>query len=63
MDNIPEVKPHKNKKKISFNLSIICQRYNSSLEITKSILETFLVTLIDRCKKHRSYKDSKTDRL
>ena len=46
---------------------MICQSYNSSLEITKSILETSLVTLSDRCKKHRYYKDRKltefTDRI
>ena len=51
MGNIPEVTPHKKKKKIYFNLCIICQSYNSSLEITKSILETYLVTLIDRKEK------------
>ena len=37
------------------------------MEITKSILETSLVTLIDRCKKRRYYKDRKlkefTDRI
>ena len=37
------------------------------MEITKNILETSLVTLIDRCKKRRYYKDSKvtefTDRI
>ena len=41
------------------NLRIICQSHNSSLEITKNFLETSLVTLIDRCKKRRYYKDSK----
>ena len=59
MDNIPEVTPHEKKKKIHFNLRIIRQSHNSSLEITKNILETSSVTLIDRCKKHRYYKDSK----
>ena len=48
-------------------MCIVCQKHNSSLEITKSILETSLVTLIDRRKKHRYYKDSKvaefTDRI
>ena len=67
MDRIPEVTPHKKKKKIDQNLCIICQSHNSSLEITKNILETFLVTLIDRYKKRRYYKDSKvtefTDRI
>ena len=43
----------------SQNFCIICQSYNSSLEITKGILETSLVTLIDQCKKHRYYKDRK----
>ena len=37
------------------------------MEITKNILETSLVTLIDRCKKRRYYKDRKlkefTDRI
>ena len=37
------------------------------MEITKSILETSLITLIDRCKKRRYYKDLKlteyTDRI
>ena len=37
------------------------------MEITKSILETSLVTLIDQCKKHRYYKYRKltefTDRI
>ena len=47
------------KKKIYLNLCIICQSYNSSLEITNSILETYLVTLIDRCKKRKYYKDRK----
>ena len=51
----------------SQNFCIICQSYNSSLEITKSILETSLVTLIDQCKKHRYYKYRKlmefTDRI
>ena len=51
----------------SQNFCIICQSYNSSLEITKSILEKSLVTLIDRCKKRRYYKDRKltefTDRI
>ena len=47
------------KKKIYFNWCIICQSYNSSLEITKSILQTSLVTLIDRCKKHSYYKHRK----
>ena len=46
---------------------IICQSYNSSLEITKGILETSLVTLIDWCKKRIYYKDRKltefTDRI
>ena len=67
MDNIPEVAPHKKKKKICFNLCNICQSYNSSLEIKKSILETCLVTLIDRCKKRKYCKDRKltefTDRI
>ena len=48
-------------------MCIVCQEHNSSLEITKSILETSLVTLIDRRKKRRYYKDSKvtefTDRI
>ena len=52
---------------IYFNSSIICQSYNSSLKIAKSILETYWVTLIDRCKKQRYYKDRKltefTDRI
>ena len=52
---------------IYFNSSIICQSYNSSLNIAKSILETYWVTLIDRCKKQRYYKDRKltefTDRI
>ena len=47
------------KKKIYFNLCIICQSYNSSLEITKSILQISLVTLIDRCNKHSCYKHRK----
>ena len=58
MDNIPEVTPH-TKKKIYLNLCIICQSYNSSLKITKSILEIYLVTLIDRYKKRKYYKDRK----
>ena len=66
MDNIPEVNLTK-KRKNYFNQCIICQSYNSSLEITKSILKTSLVTLIDRCKKRRYYKDRKlkefTDRI
>ena len=67
MGRILEVTPHKKKKKIDLNLCIICQSHNSSLEITKNILETSLVTLIDRCKKRRYYKGSKvtefTDRI
>ena len=59
MENIPEITPHKKKKKIDFNLCMICQSHNSSLEITKNVLEISLVTLIDRCKKRRYYKDSK----
>ena len=51
----------------SQNFCIICQSYNSSLEITKSILETCSVTLIDQCKKHKYYKYRKltefTDRI
>ena len=67
MVNIPEITPHRKKKKNYFNFCIICQSYNLSSEITKSILETSLVTLIDRCKKRRYYKDRKltefTDRI
>ena len=55
------------KTKIDFNLCIICQSHKSGLEIKKNILETSLVTLIDRRKKRRYYKDSKvtefTDRI
>ena len=67
MVNIPEITPHRKKKKNYFDFSIICQSYNLSSEITKSILQTSLVTLIDRCKKRRYYKDRKltefTDRI
>ena len=59
MDSIPKVTPHKKKTQIDLNLCIICQSHNSSLDITKNILETSLVTLIDICKKCRYYKDSK----
>ena len=54
---------HKRKKKIDFNLCIICQIHNSSLEITNNILETSLVILINQCKKRRYYKDSKVTEL
>ena len=57
MDNIPEVTPHRKRR---FTLTcVLSVSYNSSLEITKSILETYLVTLIDRCKKRKYYKDRK----
>ena len=58
-DILPEVTPYRKKKKIDLNLCIFCQSHNSSLEITKNILETSLVTLTDQCKKRRYYKDSK----
>ena len=48
-------------------MSVLCQSHNSSLEITKNISETFLVTLINRCKKRRCCKGSTvmefTDRI
>ena len=40
MDNIPEVTPHKKKKKNYFNFCIIYQSYNSRLEITKSAFKS-----------------------
>ena len=68
MDNIPKVTTKKRKKRkfpLTFALSVkvIIQVWKSQ----KSILETSLITLIDRCKKRRYYKDLKlteyTDRI